>query len=156
MTTKQKDIARRWVKALRSGDYKKSTGFLRKAGKTQDGFCCLGVLCDLAVKAKVLDKPTAVEPGGEYSYAGETGTLPKAVQNWAGLVSRVGAGALVKNDIRYDLTELNDGTHSLYGSRFSVGRNQSFNQIANLIEKHLETDAKRIAEDVNANILFVV
>ena len=32
-----------WVKALRSGEYKQTTGQLRK----DDGHCCLGVACDL-------------------------------------------------------------------------------------------------------------
>lgn len=34
----------RWVKALRSGKYKKTTGYMMKSGV---GFCCLGVLCDI-------------------------------------------------------------------------------------------------------------
>ena len=32
-----------WVKALLSGDYEQDTSYL----KTDDGFCCLGVLCNL-------------------------------------------------------------------------------------------------------------
>lgn len=30
-----------WLKALRSGEYEKTTSYLRRDG----GFCCLGVLC---------------------------------------------------------------------------------------------------------------
>jgi hypothetical protein len=37
------NIKKRWVEALRSGNYKQTTGALRK----DDGFCCLGVLCDI-------------------------------------------------------------------------------------------------------------
>jgi hypothetical protein len=33
-----------WVEALRSGEYNQITGRLRSQ---QDGFCCLGLLCDL-------------------------------------------------------------------------------------------------------------
>lgn len=36
-----------WVKALRSGKYQQGKGALRDG----EGFCCLGVLADLAVKA---------------------------------------------------------------------------------------------------------
>ena len=35
--------ARKWVAALRSGEYQQSGGYLR----TKDGFCCLGVACDI-------------------------------------------------------------------------------------------------------------
>lgn len=38
-----KALKRRWVKALRSGDYPQTQGAL----KTDAGFCCLGVLCEL-------------------------------------------------------------------------------------------------------------
>jgi len=40
------DLAVKWIAALRSGEYKQTKGALRKA----DGFCCLGVLCDLTRK----------------------------------------------------------------------------------------------------------
>lgn len=33
----------KWIKALRSGEYKQTTGALRD----NEGFCCLGVLCDI-------------------------------------------------------------------------------------------------------------
>lgn len=34
-----------WVTALRSGEYRQGKGFLRNS---DDEYCCLGVLCDLA------------------------------------------------------------------------------------------------------------
>ena len=36
-------VKEKWVNALRSGEYSQCDGKLRSA----DGFCCLGVLCDL-------------------------------------------------------------------------------------------------------------
>ena len=33
--------AKKWVKALRSGEFEQGTGYLRKGDK----FCCLGVAC---------------------------------------------------------------------------------------------------------------
>jgi hypothetical protein len=36
-------IKQKWVSALRSGKYIQATGALRN----EDGFCCLGVLCDV-------------------------------------------------------------------------------------------------------------
>lgn len=40
----KKEIADKWVAALRSGKYKQGEGFLRKG---ENEFCCLGVLCDI-------------------------------------------------------------------------------------------------------------
>ncbi len=38
------ELKEKWVKALRSGDYKQDTGKLRSE---EDGFCCLGVAVDV-------------------------------------------------------------------------------------------------------------
>lgn len=58
--TEQQKIRKRWVANLRSGEYKQGKGFLaRKAARSNahDRFCCLGVLCDMAVRARVIPKP---------------------------------------------------------------------------------------------------
>lgn len=39
------DVKRLWTNALLSGDYKQAQHHLRKSGV---GYCCLGVLCDIA------------------------------------------------------------------------------------------------------------
>jgi len=69
-----KDIKRRWVAALRSGEYKQIKGALRK----NDGFCCLGVLCD------IYSKELNVEWEGNYIADGG-GFLPSKVVKWAGV-----------------------------------------------------------------------
>lgn len=40
---------KKWLKALRSGKYNRTTGLLRRTHKNADvvGHCCLGVLCDI-------------------------------------------------------------------------------------------------------------
>jgi hypothetical protein len=38
------ELKKRWVESLRSGNYKQTPGRL----KTDDGYCCLGVLCELS------------------------------------------------------------------------------------------------------------
>lgn len=76
-----------WVAALRSGEYEQGTGKLNQNGK----FCCLGVLCDLAVKADV--GVTVREERISYIgfeshrtyYDGNPDTTPDIVQDWAGL-----------------------------------------------------------------------
>lgn len=81
-------VKTKWVDALRSGEYKQGKGQLQtKSGN----FCCLGVLCDLAVQEGVLDAPELIdgETFSGYRYEGEAALLPKSVQAWAGNV-RVG------------------------------------------------------------------
>lgn len=112
------DIKSDWVEALRSGNYKQSTTFL----KTDEGFCCLGVLCDLHSKAT-----------GEGSWKGtfyvlESGDysdeiLPDAVRKWAGL-ERHNPSVLYAVDLSDTVSELNDS-----GTTFS--------RIADLIEAQL-------------------
>lgn len=46
-------IKSKWLKALRSGKYTKTTGILREVDEEGSGdyhFCCLGVLCDITGK----------------------------------------------------------------------------------------------------------
>ncbi|MDG4783270.1 hypothetical protein O7614_26780 [Micromonospora sp. WMMD961] len=75
-------IKARWTAALRSGDYGQTTGTLRRG----DDFCCLGVLCDIAVKDGVIEEPTAGEVSNTYWYEGHSAALPLAVVEWSGIV----------------------------------------------------------------------
>ena len=42
----REEVVKKWVTALRSGQYKQTQRVLRNS----EGFCCLGVLCDLNAK----------------------------------------------------------------------------------------------------------
>ena len=42
----EKKLKAKWVKALRSKEYKQGTGRLRNADTNE--YCCLGVLCDIS------------------------------------------------------------------------------------------------------------
>jgi hypothetical protein len=74
-------IRARWTAALRSGKYPQGIGGLR----TSKGFCCLGVLCDLAVQDKVIEAEQ--HWGDDWSYQNETNYPPVEVVAWAGLDS---------------------------------------------------------------------
>lgn len=89
-TKKQKAVVRRWVKNLESGLYKQGRERLVKAGKDFDRFCCLGVLCDMAVRAKVIPAPTRPRVGDAYCYKNNTQVLSPAVMRWAGLKDDTG------------------------------------------------------------------
>ena len=110
-----KEWRRKWVEALRSGEYKQKAGTLRY----RDGFCCLGVLCDISKTGEW------VKEGGDWRYEGlhssDRETLPKSLQQLVGL--RNVTGRISRNE---GLTVMNDTTGC------------SFAEIADLIEAEPE------------------
>lgn len=113
----KKDIADKWVKALRSARYTQGVGALRPPLNT---FCCLGVLCDLAPST------TGEWSGDGYVFEGPNGpavekeVLPTPVLDWAGLKSHTG-----QLPASSALSTLND-------------TGKSFDDIADIIEKNWE------------------
>lgn len=83
------------VKRLRSGEYAQGQSALRRMTKDggPDKFCCLGVMCEVAVDEGVIARLDTSVPGTSYGYkvAGQdevyTAYLPPAVIEWAGMVS---------------------------------------------------------------------
>ena len=106
-----KEIKDKWVKALRSGEYKQGRLYLQR----DNLFCCLGVLC------KVLDVPNIVSDykhntiafnfGNEYSHVGLPTTFRQNIE-----LSAIEEGVLIN---------MND----------KLGKN--FSQIADYIEENL-------------------
>jgi hypothetical protein len=88
--------AQKWVAALRSGEYAQTRGFLHDS----NGYCCLGVACDLYQKevGGLLVRVESVAVGhgdklvGEHAtyYDGQHGVLPVAVRDWLGLINATG------------------------------------------------------------------
>lgn len=112
------EIKKMWVEALRSGKYAQGKGRLRGNG---NNYCCLGVLCDLAVNDGVCKWiKTAYYYSIDDKYA--SNSLPPVVQSWAGLEEsdpRVAVGQEV-----FTLIQLNDS--------YALG----FDKIADMIEKY--------------------
>ena len=124
----KREIAKKWIKALRSGKYQQGSDRLRGDG---DQFCCLGVLCNLHAQAHPEIAATQLNPG---VYLREAEVLPRAVMQWAGMTSK--NGSIVDEDGRarkifvdgmgyWDLTEINDA-------------GESFSEIADVIEENWE------------------
>lgn len=85
--TVNKDAIEKWVTALESGEYKQINGKLSDG----EGFCCLGVLCELAVQEGVIEpgvKDDGItcscgDHGDEINYDGSTLTPSHTVAEWA-------------------------------------------------------------------------
>lgn len=108
-------VKQKWVSALRSGDYQQTKNYLH----TDNGFCCLGVLCDLYGKEHNVEWDLVEdEDHNYYRFQDGEASLPLSVIEWAG-VEDTNPSIPGKS-----LAELNDN-----GS--------TFNEIADLIEEHL-------------------
>ena len=111
----KREIADKWTEALRSGEYKQACGALAISERTEH--CCLGVLCEMAIKDGVEIQVT--QSHGRKLFDGIDNDLPFRVRRWAGMATALGefdGGALVS---------LNDaGT--------------PFESIADVIEQHWE------------------
>lgn len=84
------DVKASWLEALRSGAYKQGSVFLNGP----DGFCCLGVLTNLAVQDGVGEWVDRKLPGSDevgvknhmIENVPSTAMLSSGVQEWAGLI----------------------------------------------------------------------
>ena len=94
-----KEWRRKWIEALRSGKYRQTTGTLRD----RDGFCCLGVLCDISGTGEW------VQDDGSWRYQGYTDVLPKPVQQLVGLRTNFGR---INGSQGHNLSEMNDIEYS--------------------------------------------
>lgn len=122
----QPQIKKEWIAALRSGDYKQGTGFLHTYDiffKIDNEFCCLGVLCELAVQHGIISKGRNTA-SGKVLYGSNDTVLPIRVREWANLNSRTPSVPSESNINEVALAELNDN-------------NSSFDELADLIEEYL-------------------
>lgn len=107
-----------WLKALRSGEYKQVKGRLR----TEEGYCCLGVACDVYAKQHKTLKWRRDEEG-DIEFSGASTQLPDNVRKWLGLKDSEGEFNL-KDGHEETLTNLNDDEE------------KSFEEIADIIESN--------------------
>lgn len=130
--TMRTEVRDRWLAALRSGEYAQGKTYLgfQLPDARRSSYCCLGVLCELAVADGVIERQEDSRGGVDrivHGYAGRTSLLPDEVVVWAGLTSANPTVRAVADDgepARTSLAWLND-------------HGRSFDVIATLIEEQL-------------------
>lgn len=124
-----KKLRTRWIRALRSGKYRKTVGYLEKvstvSGKTL-GNCCLGVLCRITdqkfIKHKTIDGVYYV-PGLSVIRPGNSGLIPPSIGKKFGLTMKM----------QILLAALNDGR-----IKQKNGKIHTFKSIADFIKVRLK------------------
>lgn len=111
-----KENRKKWIAALRSGEYEQGVEYLCSDGK----YCCLGVLCSVYERETGEKLPKA---GSYYDVSEETLSELPQVQEWVGLRHYQGSFALSAPTPTHLLTALNDDFAEY-----------DFNKIADLIE----------------------
>lgn len=112
----KKEIAELWIKELKSGNWEQTKETL----KDKNGYCCLGVLCEIAAKQGICGRRNELD---YYTFDGVEDVLPKSVLEWAGMKSD--NGSFDEGD-EHSLIHLNDKER------------YDFFQIAEVIESNLE------------------
>lgn len=93
-TTKGELLVKKWIKALRSGKYKQGRGYLARYNKKKElRYCPLGVLCDLAVKDGVIQKPKTFD--NIMYFSGSAYGVPEKVKKYVGLRTSYGNGIML-------------------------------------------------------------
>lgn len=98
----------KWIDALRSGRYTQA----KRALHTDNGYCCLGVACELYQQEVGDLSVTYDEDDGYYRYDGDRSLLPSKVANWLDLTDQSGSfgntALTTKNDCGASFEEIAD------------------------------------------------
>ena len=113
------EIAREWAELLESGAYQQGKTVLAQVTKDGKKYCCLGVLCELAIKHGVHLEVNREQDN--ITYDDRLGLLPSSVLEWADIVSTDG-------DVHLGAGE--------YASELNDNLGYSFQEIAQIIRQH--------------------
>lgn len=136
-----------WLEALRSGVYEQTNMYLSRNGK----YCCLGVLCELAVAGDVATRigDNTVTYVGIASVDASSKILPNSVTTWAGLLSENPTIYIYADDIPEDRIgtfatlsrpRLTDDGKTFYATTLAELNDTyhfTFSEIADVVEKYL-------------------
>src|SRR4051812_29792359 len=134
----------RWVAALRSGDYRQSSGQLHITEGVDNvaGFCCLGVLCEIGVADGVVESAASAAWTNRVAYR-KAGDLMGPDHGWDDAMpsDEIAAWAGVPSRALTDLAALNDGGVEIPDCDCSLCNadrpSRSFPEIAAYIEANL-------------------
>lgn len=103
------DIKARWIEALKSGEYPQTKNALHRLRQIAEdfppeGFCCLGVLCEIAVQDEVIDVDLTSRASVALYDHEYTGYLPETVVKWSGIDLDMGDDA----GVRFSYREIED------------------------------------------------
>ena len=119
-------VKQKWLTALRSGEYEQAQHELH----THDHhFCCLGVLCDLYATEHNVPWQLREDFSG-YLILANKDILPAEVADWAELRD---INPSVPDEVHQD----GDQLYLIELSAYNDDHDYDFNQIADLIERHL-------------------
>jgi hypothetical protein len=128
---KQASNVTKWLKALRSGEYRQTKEVL----KSDEGFCCLGVLCDV-VDRKGWEDHDLVEASYFYIFDEDDrdeSLIPQRIfSSWTGITGAV-------PDPRTETAEADEKFHDDFLGSMLAGLNDesdwTFEEIADFVEK---------------------
>lgn len=142
------EVIQKWVTALESGDYQQTKGKLHREesnGINKPGYCCLGVLCEIAVQEGIV---SVIETRDGYDFYGADGRtgheddLPIEVQTWAGLNDPSPEVEYEMTPDEFDSADMSEGFDSPVRTDSLAELNDEF-----------EYDFKRIAGIIRDNFL---
>lgn len=123
MSKMNPEVKQLWLDALRNGGFQQTRGALHD----DKGYCCLGVLCEVAIKAGIeIEVKPPKHADERFYYDGYTTVPPDVVQAWANIseTGHLDKAVEFAGPPSIALTALND-------------RGMTFDQIADVIEKQL-------------------
>lgn len=130
------EVKEKWINALCSGQYEQAVGALT----IDEGYCCLGVLCDLHQQETGSGKWVYDHNQWWYQTANDKCyvSLPKDVQVWAGIEEGNPGLEVEYSGEKVPLYRLNDGVfHYLENDKVHDIPKHSFEQIAKVIKEQL-------------------
>lgn len=138
---------KKWTAALRSGEFAQGKGQLYEP--ETDGYCCLGVACELAAREGVVEgrDDDGSYGGPMHTQEGNAYVLPDRVRAWLGLA---GVGGDLRTPVEY-VGHAEDGEASWEDQANALaglndGAGYTFAQLADIID----ADGVRLAgEDVD-------
>jgi len=127
------EIKQKWVDALRSGKYDQGSEKLR----SHQGYCCLGVLCDLYAQEQNQEwefqgafEEENTQPTDYWYFDGESEFLPDSVREWAGMTFK-------NPQVRVDVSPEEDEDDWFYHDDIANlnDTGYTFNDLAKLIKE---------------------